>query len=92
MISFLRTSHVKCVQKNDSSSSILAGHHPLLKAVDTVGNCQRLAFTVGCENLSSIGHWSCEIIMAEKTPLSHEVVCVYMVDFETSSSKTEVTK
>ena len=47
MISFLRTSHVKCVQKNYSSSSILAGHHPLLKAVDTVGNFQRLAFTVG---------------------------------------------
>ena len=30
--------------------------------------------------------------MKEKTTLSHEVVCVYMVDFETSSSKLEVSK
>ena len=30
--------------------------------------------------------------MKEKTPLSHEVVCVLMVDFETSSSKLEVFK
>ena len=30
--------------------------------------------------------------MKEKTPLSHEVVCVQMVDFETSSSKSEVSK
>ena len=26
-----------------------------------------------CENLSSIGHRSCEMIMKEITPLSHEV-------------------
>ena len=30
--------------------------------------------------------------MKEKTPLSHEGVCVQMVDFETSSSKSEVSK
>ena len=30
--------------------------------------------------------------MKEKTPLSHEVVCVWMVDFETSNSKCEVSK
>ena len=30
--------------------------------------------------------------MKEKTPLSHEVVCVNMVGFETSSSKLEVSK
>ena len=30
--------------------------------------------------------------MKEKTPLSHEVVYVEMVDFETSSSKLEVSK
>ena len=30
--------------------------------------------------------------MKEKTLLSHEVVCVQMVDFETSSSKSEVSK
>ena len=57
-----------------------------LKAVDTIGSCQRLAFTVGvsqhihktktCENLSSIGHRTCKIIMKEQTLLSHEVVCV----------------
>ena len=54
-----------------------------LKAVDTIGNWQRLAFTVGvsqhicikqqtCENLSSIGHQtcqSCEIIMKEENTL-----------------------
>ena len=28
------------------------------------------------KSCSSIGHGSCEIIMKEKTPLSHEVVCV----------------
>ena len=27
-----------------------------------------------------------------KTPLSYEVVCVWMVDFETSSSKLDVSK
>ena len=30
--------------------------------------------------------------MKEKTPLSHEVVCVLMLDFETSSSTLEVSK
>ena len=30
--------------------------------------------------------------MTEKTPLSHEVVCFQMLDFETSSSKSEVSK
>ena len=28
----------------------------------------------------------------EKTPLSHEVVCFQMLDFETSNSKSEVSK
>ena len=28
----------------------------------------------------------------KQTPLSHEVVCLYMVDFETSNSKLEVAK
>ena len=51
----------------------------MLKAVDTIGNCQRLAFTVGVsqymhkitnrDNLSSIGHRTCEIIMKEKNTL-----------------------
>ena len=45
-----------------------------------------------CENFSSIGHRSCGITMKEKTPLSYEFVCFLMLDFETSSSKSEVTK
>ena len=30
--------------------------------------------------------------MEEKTPLSHEVVCFQMLDFETSNSKSEFSK
>ena len=30
--------------------------------------------------------------MEEKTPLSHEVVCFQMLDFETSKSKSELSK
>ena len=30
--------------------------------------------------------------MKEKTPLSHGVVCFQMLDFETSNSKSEVSK
>ena len=30
--------------------------------------------------------------MKEKTPLSHEVVCFQMLDFEASNSKSEVSK
>ena len=44
------------------------------------------------KNFCSIGHLSCEIIMKEKTPLSPEVVCFPMLDFETSNSKSEVSK
>ena len=73
-----------------------------LKTVDTIGNCHRPVFSLGvsqhlhktrCENLSSIGRQSCEIIMKEKTPLlSHELVCFQMVDFGTSQSNSEVLK
>ena len=45
-----------------------------------------------CIRLSSIRCRSCEIIMKEQTPLSHEVVCFQMLDFETSNSKSEVSK
>ena len=38
------------------------------------------------------GCWSCDITMKEKTPLSREVVCFQMLDFATSSSKSEVSK
>ena len=44
----------------------------------------------------SMARRSCEILMKEKntldTPLSHEVVCFQMLDFETSNSKSEVLK
>ena len=61
------TSVVRVLIKNQLKSLQLS-----LKAVDTIGNFQRLASTVGvsqhmhkitCENFSSIGHRSCEIIM-----------------------------
>ena len=42
--------------------------------------------------MSSIGRRSCEIIMKDKTPLSHEVVCFQMLEFETSKSNSEVSK
>ena len=60
----------------------------VLKTLDTIGNCPRPVFLTwcistyakkrrkkNCENFSTIGRRSCEIIMKEKTPLSHEVVC-----------------
>ena len=40
--------------------------------------------------MSLIG--SCKIIMKEKTPLSHEVACFHVLDFETSNSKLDVSK
>ena len=40
----------------------------------------------------NFGCRSCEIIMEEKTPLSHEVVCFQMLGFETSKSNSEVSK
>ena len=71
-------------------------------ALNTIGNCQRPVFSLdvsqhmhtkqNCENLSSFGHRSCDIIMKEKTPLSNEVVCFQILDFETSNSKSEVSK
>ena len=33
-----------------------------------------------------------EIIMNEKTPLSHEIMCFQMLDFETSKSNSEISK
>ena len=42
--------------------------------------------------MNSIGRRSCEIIMEEKTPLSHDVVCFQVPDFGTSKSDSEVSK
>ena len=44
--------------------------------------------------LSSIDRPRCEIglIMKEKTPMSHEVVCFQMLDFGTSKSNSEVSE
>ena len=53
--------------------------HGPLKTLDTIGNCQRPVFSLAvsqhmhkkqtCENLSLIGHRSCEITMKEKNTL-----------------------
>ena len=80
----------------------------MLKTLDTIGNCQRLVFKVGVSQhlhkinnkpvkLISVGRQSCKILMKEKNitlvaPWSHEVVCFPMLDFETSDSKSEVSK
>ena len=44
------------------------------------------------KNNNSIGRQSCEIIIEEKTPLSHEVVCFQMLDSGTLKSNSEVSK
>ena len=77
-----------------------------LKRMDTIGNCQRPVFSLGVAqhmhkqtNLWKFElNWlrSCEIIMEEKTPLSHKGVCFQMLDLsiqifyweKTSFSKT----
>ena len=73
-----------------------------LKTLDTISNCQKPVFSLGvshhmhkittCENFSSIGRRSCEITMKKIITFSHEVVCFQMLYFETSSSKSEVSK
>ena len=62
-----------------------------LKTLDTFSNCQRPVFALGVsqhkitfENLNSIGHRSCEIIMEEKTPLSNKVCAFRCLAFKTS--------
>ena len=45
-----------------------------------------------CENLSSIGRGSCEIIVKETTPLSYEVVCIHMLDLQTPKSNSDVSQ
>ena len=56
----------------------------VVKIVDTIGNCL-WTFEL---------NWSSKLRdnYKRKTPLSHEVVCFQMVDFETSNSKSEVSK
>ena len=65
-------------------------------------NCQRPVFSLGESQymhkvtnlwkfqLKLVG--SCEILMKIKNPLSHKVVCFLMLGFESSSSKSEVSK
>ena len=45
-----------------------------------------------CKFEFNLGRRCCEIIIKERTPLSHEVVCFQMLDFETSKSFSEVSK
>ena len=73
-----------------------------LKTLDTIGNCQRPVFSlcVSQHMHKIINLWKFELNWSwklpdnneRKTPLSHEVVCIEMVDFETSNSKSEVSK
>ena len=68
----------------------------VLKTVDTIGNCQNPVFSLGVSQhmhkVTNLGRQTCEIITKEITPLSHEIVCSLMLDFETSNSKLEVSK
>ena len=74
--------------------------------MDTIGNCQRLVFSLGVsQHMHKITNllkfeldWSSELwdnYERKKTPLSPEVVCFQMLDFETSikiNSKLEFSK
>ena len=75
----------------------------MLKAVDTIGNCQRLVFTIGVsQHMHKITNlWKFELNRLQDinerkntcvAPWSHEVVCFQMLDFETSNSKSEVSR
>ena len=66
---------------------------------DTIGNCQRPVFSLGKFQHMHTNLWKSELNWSslqgnnnEKTPLSHEVVCFQIIDFETSNSKSEVSK
>ena len=79
-----------------------------LKTLDTIGNCQRPVFSIGVsEHTHKITNLSkFELNRSSKlgdinekkkkntlvAPWSHEVVCFQMLDFETSNSKSEVSK
>ena len=75
---------------------------PVRRTLDTVGNniVKEQSFHLVYLNIimhkitnlwtfwaQYFGCQSCEIIKKEKSPLSHEVVCFQMLDFETSKSK-----
>ena len=74
----------------------------LLKTLDTIGNCQRPVFSLAvsqhmhtCTNNKPVKIWaqsviSYEIIMREKNTLV--TVCIKIIDFETTNSKSEVSK
>ena len=64
--------------------------HFQLKTLDTIGNHMHTI-----KNLWKIElNWSSKLREnnERKTPLSHEVICFQMLDFETSKSKSEVSK
>ena len=73
-----------------------------LKTLDTISNCQRPVFSLGVSQLmhTITNLWTFELNRSSKlrdnnerkTPLSHEVVCFHMLDFETPISKSEVSK
>ena len=43
----LKVKYIRSTLKSQKSTRPIQGNVFLLKAVDTIGNCQRLAFTVG---------------------------------------------
>ena len=76
--------------------------HIFLKTVDTIGNYQRPVFSLSVsQHIHKITNlWKFELNRStklrdnneRKAPLSHEVVCFQMVDFETLKSNSEVSK
>ena len=88
------------ILRNEHSftTSMVTGR--FLKTRDTIGKCQRQVFSLGVSQHmhknKPVKIWTqlvvevAEIMMEEKTPLSHKVVCFQMVDFRTSKSNSEV--
>ena len=82
-------------------TSISNFHHAKFQILP-IGNCQKPLFTLAIfQHMQDITNmWKFELNQSsklrdnvkEKTPLSHEVVCFEMLDFETSTSKSEVSK
>ena len=62
-----------------------------LKAVDTIGNCQRPVFSLGVsKHMHKIPNlWKFEL---DWSSVLREVVCFQMLDFENSNSELEVLK
>ena len=95
------------LKKNDGMSVVLCivvkWWPKLLKTLYTIGTCRRPVFSLGVSQHMHIitNLWTFELNWSsklrdnnerKKIPLSHEVVCFLLVDFETSSPELEVSK